>query len=375
MKQLRIFPKTFLYTLALMLLITVIAHVLLYILAPKMVISFDGTGKIANDDVYITAVVDQTWLVTQTIARALPISLAFCVIVSVVCSLLFSKAFTIPIKRISSTTERMKQLEDKSVSCEVHSSDEIGVLAGNINNLYQSLLLTIKNLQIEKEKVSESQKSKMDFLRATSHELKTPVTALNAMLENMILGVGKYQNYNTYLPECKAMAERLGTMIRDILDTSKVGVSVENEAAITINIPDFLKSLCEPYQLIAKANGIIFDLDVSNGFSAVLPEHLFSKAISNVLSNAVSYTEKGETVSVYIDEHSIVVENECEPIAPQNLRHLFEPFYRPDYSRNRDEGGNGLGLYIVDTILKAIHIPYSFYPIEKPKGMRFTIQL
>jgi signal transduction histidine kinase len=375
MKRLKIFPKTFLYTLALMLLITIIAHVLLYVLAPKMVISFDGTGKIANDDVYITAVVDQTRLVTQTITRALPISLAFCVVVSVICSLLFSKAFTIPIKRISSTTERMKHLEDKTVSCEVHSSDEIGVLADNINELYQDLLSTIANLQAEKKKVSESEKSKVDFLRAASHELKTPVTALNATLENMILGVGKYRDYDTYLPECKAITERLGTMIRDILDTSKAGMSVDNEVAVEFNMSDFLTSLCEPYQLIAKANGINFNLDVSNGIDMSLQRHLFSKALSNVLSNAVSYTEKGGTISVYIDEHSIVVENECEPIAPQNLLHLFEPFYRPDYSRTRDEGGNGLGLYIVDTLLRAINISYSFCPMEKTKGMRFTIQL
>lgn len=374
MKRLKIFPKTFLYTLALMLLITVTAHILLYVLAPKMVISFDNIGKIADDNVYITSVFDQNRLVTQTIVKALPISLACCVVVSVICSLLFSKVFTVPIKSISATTERMSQL-DNTVSCEVHTADEIGVLAGNINELYQNLLSTIENLQVEKKKVSESEKSKVDFLRAASHELKTPVTALNATLENMILGIGKYQDYDTYLPECKAMTERLGTMIRDILDTSKAGLSVENEAAVKFRISDFLTSLCEPYQLIAKANRINFELDVSNGFDVTLPRHLFSKAVSNVLSNAVSYTEKGGTISVYIDEHSIVVENECEQITPQNLCHLFEPFYRPDYSRNRDEGGNGLGLYIVDTILKAINIPYSFCPIEKPKGMRFIIQL
>ncbi|MPM18268.1 Sensor histidine kinase RcsC [bioreactor metagenome] len=374
MKRLKIFSKTFLYTFSIMLLITIIAHVLLYVLAPKMVISIDNTEKAADSGIYITSVVDQTQLVTQTITRALPISLACCVVVSVICSLLFSKAFTIPIKRISANTERMAQL-DSTVSCEVDSADEIGVLAGNINELYQSLLSTIENLQAEKKKVSESEKSKVDFLRAASHELKTPVTALNAILENMILGIGKYQDYDTYLPECKAMTERLGTMIRDILDTSKAGLSVENEAAVGFNISDFLTALCEPYRLIAKANGIVFDLDVSNGFDVVLPRHQFSKAVSNVLSNAVSYTEKGGLVSVYIDEHSIVVENECEPITPENLRHVFEPFYRPDYSRNRDDGGNGLGLYIVDTLLNAINIQYSFRPIEKPKGMRFTIQL
>ena len=80
------------------------------------------------------------------------------------------------------------------------TNDEIGILANQINQLYQNLLSTIEHLQEEKDKVSEAEKQKIDFLRSASHELKTPVTALNAMLENMILKVGKYSDYEEYLP-------------------------------------------------------------------------------------------------------------------------------------------------------------------------------
>ena len=75
------------------------------------------------------------------------------------------------------------------------------VKLGDINNLYQSLLLTIRNLELEKEKVSLAEKEKIDFLRTASHELKTPVTELNATLENMILGIGEYRDYETYVCE------------------------------------------------------------------------------------------------------------------------------------------------------------------------------
>ena len=96
----------------------------------------------------------------------------------------------------------MAQIQ-RGVFCNSNSKDEIGILADNINYLYQSLLSTIENLEIEKQRVSESEKLKVDFLRAASHELKTPVTALNATLENMILGIGKYKDYDSLLPECK----------------------------------------------------------------------------------------------------------------------------------------------------------------------------
>lgn len=264
---------------------------------------------------------------------------------------------------------------EKDAACKINSQDEIGILADNINHLYRSLLSAIESLEIEKQRVSESEKSKADFLRAASHELKTPVTALNAMLENMILGVGKYKDYDTYLPECMEMTGRLADMIHDILETSKAGIAAENEDAAEVDLSGLFSSLCEPYMLIARAKGINFCLELPDSFETVLPPQMFGKAVSNIFANAVAYTEPGRTVSVYFDGRDIIIENECVPIPKKALRHIFEPFYRPDFARDRDKGGNGLGLYIADTLLKTMNIPCSFCPMEEPQGMRFTIHL
>ena len=98
------------------------------------------------------------------------------------------------------------------------------------------------------------------------------------------------------------------------------------------------------------------------------------KVISNLLANAVSYTPKGGSIRIYIENQKLIFENECVPIPQKYLTHIFEPFYRPEYGRSPDTGGNGLGLYIVDTILKTLQIPYTFAAIEDNSGMRFTIE-
>lgn len=103
-------------------------------------------------------------------------------------------------------------------------------------------------------------------MRAASHELKTPLTALNATLENMILGIGKYQNVDVYLPECKDMAERLSEMIQEILETSKLGVPLIREAPVKADLSSLLAQLCEPYEQIAKARKILFKQDLSGDF-------------------------------------------------------------------------------------------------------------
>lgn len=365
MKRLKLFPKIFLYTMSIMLFVVVVTHGLIYLLAPRMQLAVS-----TPDDVVIS--IRQEQFVTEAVEKALPISLSCSLLISVVCSLLFSKAIADPIKKISASTEQMMKL-DHGASCPIHTKDEIGILAQNVNDLYSNLLSTIEHLEREKNAVRDMERAKVDFLRAASHELKTPVTALNATLENMILGVGKYQDYAAYLPECREMVEQLSGMIHEILETSTLNLTAEPPKQVDVS--ELLVELCEPYQLIAAAHQITFSLDLPEQFPAVLPVGPFSKAISNVLANAVAYTEAGKTVSVYMDEKQLIIENECDPIPDDEIRRLFEPFYRPDFSRSRESGGNGLGLYIVDTLLTSMNIFYAFAPMKSPPGMRFTIHL
>ena len=333
MKKLKLFPKTFFYTLTIMIFVIVIAHILIYLLAPKMGMVISTSDNIAEK---ITVDIREEKIVMQAIQKALPFSFICSLLISVICSLLFSKEIV-------------------------------------VNDLYSNFLSTIEHLEQEKDRVSEMERAKVDFLRAASHELKTPVTALNATLENMILGVGKYQDYAAYLPECKDMVERLSKMIHEILETSKLNGITEQWA--TVDLSELLEELCEPYQLIAAAHNISFSLDLPEIFTVTLPISSFSKAVSNVLANAVAYTEAGKAVTVFMDGRSLMIENECVPIQSSEISRLFEPFYRPDFSRNRESGGNGLGLYIVDALLTSINISYSFIPMKNPLGMCFTFQL
>lgn len=365
MRRLKLFPKTFLYTLAILLLLIVIVHALIYLLAPGMQLAVNTW-----EDVVVS--IRQEQFVTQAVERALPFSVGCSVLASVVCSLLFSRAIAGPIKEISAVTGQMMRL-DPAACCPVRATDEIGALARNLNELYGRLLATIEHLEHEKDAVRDMEHAKVDFLRAASHELKTPVTALSVTLENMMLGVGKYREHSAYLPECKAIVDRLSEMLREILDASKMGL--ESREPSEVDLSALMREICEPYQVIAAAHQVCFQLDMPDQFPARLPEESFRKALSNILSNAVSCTNPGGMVSVCVRGRRLQVENECDPIPEDEISQLFEPFYRPDFSRSRQSGGNGLGLYIVDGLLTAMGLPYTFAPMERPVGMRFTIDL
>lgn len=467
MKKLKIFPKTFLYTLSLMLIIVLLSHALIYFLMPQAY-SYQQKKKLENDvgllsqevltvppekridsvtafaarwkantsvtydgfsyDVNllqeeigatqpdgkteVTIIADSTddglkislaenpyggadyFNVTETFAEGagtisaivsrqhiedaihvvlmiLPITFALCAVISVLFSLAYSKMFSRPITKISAAAEQMQGLQP-DIICPVDTQDEIGMLADNVNNLYHTLLSTIQDLEQEIQKVETADAQKTNFLRAASHELKTPVTAVSAMLENMLLGVGKYKDHATYLAKCKDLTDRLAQMIKEILDTTKAEFAGEQEQTEFL-VADVLESVLEPYQIIAKSKGLTMNVELGEPHTVCLPRGMLEKAISNVLANAVSYTKPNGIITVSCHGRQLVVENECTPIPPEHLVHIFEPFYRPDYGRDRATGGNGLGLYLVATTLKSLDIPFAFTPSKNMTGMSFEI--
>ena len=259
MKNLKLFPKIFLYTLILMLLIAFFASGMIYLLAPIIASSDPLSPGLAQDIPGIAAAtIPRNEVITKAILGSLPYTIGLCVILSLLCAFFFSRAITKPIKNMLLVTQQMATLE-KNAACSIQSGDEIGILSRSINELYQKLLFTIEHLREEKDKVSEVERQKVDFLRAASHELKTPVTALNATLENMIMEVGKYKDYNTYLPLCKEQTEQIGKMVTEILDASKLSASISSEETQSFDIANYLKELCGQYQLISNANDVVQD--------------------------------------------------------------------------------------------------------------------
>jgi two-component system sensor kinase Ihk len=326
----------------------------------------DGAGS-------ITAIVSRQHIedAVSAVLMILPFTAILCMVISVLFALAYSRMFTRPIQQISAATEKMRELEPDA-HCPNDTQDEMGMLADNVNSLYQTLLSTIQTLEREIEKVEAADIQKTNFLRAASHELKTPVTAVSVMLENMLLGIGKYKDRDTYLARCKELIDRLAQMIKEILDASRAEFAGEQEQTDFL-IADVLGTVMEPYQIIAKAKGIAFSIDESEAYIVHLPQGMIEKAISNILANAVSYTEPDGVIHISCKGRQLVIENECTPIPPEHLAHIFEPFYRPDYGRDRATGGNGLGLYLVSTILKSLDISYTFAPSESIDGMSFQI--
>ena len=322
----------------------------------------NGSAKIVMDLESFTETRD-------VILKILPYSIFISLLIALIASYIYARKITTPIKEICDVTKKMENL-NKEAFCKVETEDEIGILAANINSLYDNLLNTIVSLEEEIKNVSESEKIKVDFLRSASHELKTPLMSMNIMIENMLYDIGKYKNHYIYLEKCKDIVSELSKMVQEILDTSKLNI-INNKDESLLDLGSLVQKNIEPYKLIAKSKKINIKKNLKESFNIKVDEKLFTKAISNIISNAVNYTDEGKEIRIYIKDKKLIMENDCKPIADEHLVHIFEAFYRVDFDRNKSSGGNGLGLYIVQQILKMYNLDYSFKSILT--GMSFEV--
>ena len=148
----------------------------------------------------------------------------------------------------------------------------------------------------------------------------------------MILKIGKYQNYEKYLPTCKSMLDEMATMIRDILDMSKLQNTSAQIVKNRVNINQLLDEIIVPYKIIAKTKEIDFIVDLDEEIVSFTNELLLKKAISNILSNAILYTEQQKKVELSLKKNCIIVSNECDVLDEKTLQQIFRPFFRVDTS-------------------------------------------
>lgn len=302
--------------------------------------------------------------------HVLPYTMAASLLVALMFSYLYSRFITRPIRQMAAVTTTMQRLE-KDAHYPVTRRDEIGVLGRNINELYQNLWQTIRSLEQENQRISQLEKEKIAFLRAASHELKTPLAALRIMLENMQLNVGEYKNRDRYLAESLAEVDHLAAMVNDVLRSGSVAEqALRGEKRLRLDT--IIAEVVDDYRLLAKTRGMSFTLD-TQPTTIRANRDTMRHVISNLISNAVRHGDAGSVITITCDQHELAVKNACKPLTAQQLQRIFDPFYLADGQSPRHTDSSGIGLYIVKMLLEAKGLEYGFMPVKQ--GMRFVVRL
>lgn len=222
--------------------------------------------------------------------------------------------------------------------------------------------------------VAESYEKQKRFITDASHEIKTPLTIIDASAEVLEMEHGE----SDWTGSIKNQVKRLTALTEKLVFLSRMD---EESTVLPMNdfsISDAIAETARPFEAIAAAQEKTLCIEVEENISYFGDEASIRQLISVLLDNAMKYSDENGTISLHFRKSGkhkeIVVRNTVSSIQQGKLDVLFERFYRMDSSRNTKTGGYGIGLSVAKAIVIA-HKGKIFARSEDGKSIKFTVML
>ena len=341
---------------------------LLYIRIP--VSSIEESVKISNNFLYLIA--------------------GFTILISAIIVSFVSRKFTEPILELNTIAKNMANLDFSHKYRITDTDDEINNLGKSINVMSDKLESTIKQLRStnielerdieEKSKIDEMRKS---FISDVSHELKTPIALIQGYSEGLL------ENVNTDDESRKFYAEvildetnKMDKLVKQLLELMKLEYGKREFSDTQFNIVELEKEVIRKSKVMLEEKQVEVELQSPEEITVIADDFYIEQVITNYLTNAIKHVEEvnGEkrivisnNVNIEKNKVRIKVFNTGINIKEEDLTRIWNRFYKVDESRNRADGGTGIGLSFVKAIMNNYKNDYGV--VNKENGVEFYFEL
>jgi two-component system heavy metal sensor histidine kinase CusS len=224
---------------------------------------------------------------------------------------------------------------------------DVSGVPAELHDLTQALNAMLKRLQLGFDRLWQ-------FTADLAHDLRTPIGNMRGASEVALTRTRSTSEYQALLASNIEECDRVSRMIENVLFLARAENPQFALHRTEFDAGEELERIAEYFEGISAENGI--EVRVSGHARLRAERELFRRAVSNVLANALRYTPAGQTISMTAAQTnqgvSITVQNPGEGIAPPDLAHVFDRFYRGDKARSNSGTSTGLGLAIVKTIVE-----------------------
>lgn len=295
-----------------------------------------------------------------------------------------SKKFTNPILQLNDIANKMAKLDFSQKYRVTDTEDEINELGRSINTMSDKLETTIKQLQksnIELEKDIE-EKSKIDdmrkqFISDVSHELKTPIALIQGYAEGLIENVSTDEESRRFYAEVILdETNKMDRLVKQLLELMKLEYGKKEFNNEKFDINELINEVIRKCEVMLQKNNIQVEFESKKPIYVWADEFYIEQVVTNYFTNAIKHTEEiGNNKKIKItvkqlnDKMRITVFNTGKTIPEEDLTRIWGRFYKVDSSRNRQDGGTGIGLALVKAIMNNYQNEYGVN--NKKDGVEF----
>ncbi len=230
----------------------------------------------------------------------------------------------------------------------LYSKGMVSPMVSMSEKLHETIRQNNRELEAKNAQLEEENKRQEIFLRSSSHQLKTPISAALLLLDGMIHKVGKYRDTEVYLPKVKEELLSMRKMVEDILYLNHCA---EELHMVPIDVHMLLDKELLKYKVKIEDKHLQIIWQQGKEQPVLADETVLYQILDNLISNAVQYTPTGGKIGLKLEGNDLWIRNFGANVPEKILPHIFEPFV----SGNTGEKGHGLGLYIVSYFVKKLH--------------------
>ncbi|MBZ9686467.1 HAMP domain-containing histidine kinase [Clostridium estertheticum] len=292
-------------------------------------------------------------------AAILKVQLFYITLILLFTALIFAyflaRSFTRPILEITKVSEAMAS-GNFSVKIKSKGRDEIGRLASTINYMGEEL-----------SKIDQLRK---DLIANVSHELRTPLSLIRGYAETIRDVTGNVaEKRNKQLEIIIEESERLSKIVDDILNLSQIQAGYVNLNKTQFNINELLERIIAKFQILSEKTAVTIVLENHVDVLVEGDEIRIEQVMYNLVNNSFNHTGRSGYINIRAIENEKNIRVEVADtgigISEEDLKHIWERFYKTDKVEGIKSAGNGLGLTIVKTILESHGFKYG---VESTKG-------
>ena len=289
-------------------------------------------------------------------------------VISGVIVVIISKRFTEPILQLNEVARKMSRLDFSSKYKEKNTNDEIDNLGKSINVMSNTMEKTIKqlrntNIELEKdiEEKSKTDEMRKQFISDVSHELKTPIALIQGYAEGLVENVANDEESRKFYAEVILdESNKMDVLVKKLLELIKIEYGALELNNSEFDVTELISEIIRKSQVMIdeKKVNVIYNKNERIIINAdeFYTEQIINNYFTNAIKNAKEINGRKE-IKINIEQKEgktrISVFNTGSSIKEEDLERIWKRFYKVDESRNRQDGGTGIGLALVKAIMES----------------------